>query len=474
MKLLLYSCFIALLSEYDCIGQDNPVEITGQVTHTRTKMPIPFASVRLNHSSVGTLCDEYGQFRLFLSSSPATSDTVTISCMGYESASRVWNDFQKNPIIVLRPAVILLDEIPVFREIPVKEIVAKMQIALQHTHADSPHQQWGFYKTSTKVAGNYVGFQDNYCSLYNQGYNSTFSDKKYTYLPTDIGKKIESRASNYSLVYGELGEPSKGLDLWSLLRIKKDIIHGDLFGKRSSDYFDWSVEDQTLLHGEVIYLLSFEPKAAYLRRKNKLPTVYSLLFKGIYSGRVYVHVSSGYVPVKIELDSTPYIANLKPVTNTRTNHISQCLGETVTIQFERFREEYYLSKIRYEKKYNDLGWVAQPTPPMLTEISGELTITTLNTQFMSDQEITKTYGRIEQFHEVKLNEGSSMNFTLYRPEFWKNYPITNRKLIKDLGGKQSLQNQFEFNSGKSIFTPEEYIDISKFYSTAEKVRLLKP
>lgn len=474
MKLLLYFCFISRLLVYDCLGQANRMEISGQVTHAQTNTPIPFASVRLNHSSVGTVCDENGQFRVSLPPSLTTSDTVTISCMGYESASRVWNDFQKNPNIALRPAVLLLHEIPVFKEIPVKEMLAKIQIALQRMHADNPHQQWGFHKTSTKVAGSYVGFQDNYCLLYNQGYNSAFSDKKYTYLPTDIGKKIESRASNYSLVYGELGEPTKGVDLSSLLRVKKHIIHGDLFGKRSFDYFDWSVEDRTLLHREVIYLLSFKPKAAYLRSKKKLSAVYSLLFKGIYSGRVYVNVSSGYVPVKIELDSTPYIVNAKPVTSTRTNHISQSLGQTVTIQFERFREKYYLSKIRYEKRYYDLGWVAHPTPPTLTEVSGELTITTLNTRFMSDQEITEIYGRIEQFHDVKLNESSDMHFALYRPEFWKNFPLNNRKLIEDLGNKQSLQDQFEFNSGKSIITSEEYIDISKFYSAAERVRLPKP
>lgn len=474
MKQILFCYFFALLSGYTCLSQSGPVELTGMVTDVKTKTAIAFASIRINRSSVGTICNEQGLFQLYLTSAPETTDTVTVSCMGYETATLVWKDFRIKPNIALRPAVFMLDEVSVFKEIPIKEIVSRMREALQRLHADSPHQQWGIHKTTTRVSGKYVGFRESYCTIYNQGYNPGFSDDKYRYLATDIGKIIEARASQYALFYGEKGEPSKGVDLTALLTLKKEIVQGDLFSRKSFDYFDWALEDKTLLHGETIYLLSFKPKASYLKKKSKMPDVYPLLFKGIYSGRVYVQVQNGYVPIKIELSTIPYAANKKPFIHPRTNHISEHKGGSVTIQFERFGEKYYLSKIGYEKTYHELGWVTQPAPPEEIQVTGELIVTTLNTRFLSTNEITSAFGPIEQFHGVKLSEPTEGRFPAYRPEFWKNYPITSSRLIEDLGGEKSLQKQFESNSNKSIVSPEEYDAIYKFYNSAVKTRVQKP
>jgi|GEM_PF-1371214 hypothetical protein len=474
MKQVLFYFFFALLSGYTCLSQSGPVELTGMVTNIKTKTAIAFASIRINRSSVGTICNEQGLFQLYLTSAPKTTDTVTISCMGYETATVVWKDFRMEPDIALRPAVFVLDEVSVFKEIPIKEIVSIMREALQRLHAGSPHQQWGIHKTTTRASGKYAGFRESYCAIYNQGYNPSFSDDKYKYLPTDIGKMIEARASEYALPYGEQGEPSKGVDLTALLSLKKGIVQGDLFSKKSFDYFDWALEDKTLLHGETVYLLSFKPKASYLKKKSKLPDVYPLLFKGIYSGRVYVQVQNGYVPIKIELSTVPYAANKKPFIHPRTNHISEPKGGSVTVQFERFGDKYYLSKIGYEKTYHELGWVTQPAPPEEIRVMGELIVTTLNTRFLSTNEITRAYGRIEQFHDIKLSEQTDKRFPAYRPEFWKNYPFIDQRLIEDLGGEKSLQNQFESNSNKSIVSPEEYAGIYKFYSSAVKARVQKP
>ena len=468
MKAPLVVYFIILVFNFDLFCQNKTVEASGQVLDAKTMQPVPFASARFLQSSIGISCNENGYFRLF--TPYYQNDTLQISCIGYETVFISASNLNQKTI-VLRPVVVSLNEVTIIKEIPIDEILVKMLEALREKHISSPHQQWGFYKTSTNVAGKYVGFSENLCAIYNQGYNENFSKDKYKYLSTDMSKNTETRASNYSYSHNRNGYPGKGIEALGLLTMKKNIIHGDLLSKNTNKYFDWTIQDKVYLKDEIIYILAFSPKENYLKKRLKEPEVYSSIFRGIYAGRVFVNAKNGYVPTKIEIETAPYTTLLKKIINKSTNYISELKEELVTIQYENFRGNYFLSRISYEQNYLDFGWSPNESPAQKVKISSELNITTLNNKLISNHDLSTIFGEYEQFDDIKLQtEGDK--YATYRPVFWGKYPIDNI-LIEDLQTSNTpLETQFKANSNRKMIDLNDCSTFIKFYTTKTREQLI--
>ncbi len=68
------------------LSAQNPeiIKISGKVISRKTLEPIPYAHVILNNTSIGTITNEFGAFRLVLPNKYANS-TLKISSIGYES-----------------------------------------------------------------------------------------------------------------------------------------------------------------------------------------------------------------------------------------------------------------------------------------------------------------------------------------------------------------------------------------------------
>ena len=87
-KLSYFSIYIWQLSSF-CLNSFSQVSektvIKGSVTDALTGYPIPFASVFLKGTTVGTLTDNNGKYRIETS---LTADTISFSFIGYKSESR--------------------------------------------------------------------------------------------------------------------------------------------------------------------------------------------------------------------------------------------------------------------------------------------------------------------------------------------------------------------------------------------------
>lgn len=72
---------------YNCYSQNSYNTIVqGKVTDAKTKEPIPFVSVLLENTTVGTVTDDKGMYRIVTSK---TAYRVTFSFLGYEPESRI-------------------------------------------------------------------------------------------------------------------------------------------------------------------------------------------------------------------------------------------------------------------------------------------------------------------------------------------------------------------------------------------------
>jgi hypothetical protein len=96
-----------------CGFVNSQVMVKGQIIDSKTKHGIKYASVLKEGTNIGCICDSNGYFALH--NLNTTPDSLTISCVGYESKRIYKNYLEKsdNQIIELELKLINLDEVTI-------------------------------------------------------------------------------------------------------------------------------------------------------------------------------------------------------------------------------------------------------------------------------------------------------------------------------------------------------------------------
>ena len=82
----------------------------GYVFDAETKMPLAYANIRISNSSVGTISNKNGYFRL---NDISNSKLILISYIGYSMKFISTDTFVNNSIVLLEQNAIMLDEISI-------------------------------------------------------------------------------------------------------------------------------------------------------------------------------------------------------------------------------------------------------------------------------------------------------------------------------------------------------------------------
>ena len=85
-------------------------EVTGQIVDQSTGLPLSYANIGIVNSSLGTVSDEEGRFKIVLRS---PKDRLFVSYLGYTSAELLPEGRLSNRIIPLVPSSIMIDELEV-------------------------------------------------------------------------------------------------------------------------------------------------------------------------------------------------------------------------------------------------------------------------------------------------------------------------------------------------------------------------
>ncbi|UOR07050.1 carboxypeptidase-like regulatory domain-containing protein [Hymenobacter aerilatus] len=88
--------------------------LQGQVQHDSTATPVPFASVGVKGKASGTVADAQGRFSFPDSPDLAATDTVVVTCVGYQPARLVVRQLRQQPVTIrLRKQPQILQEVTV-------------------------------------------------------------------------------------------------------------------------------------------------------------------------------------------------------------------------------------------------------------------------------------------------------------------------------------------------------------------------
>ena len=118
IKLLL--SFIVFCSFYS-----NAQVINSKIIDSISQEPIPYVTIQFKNR--GVISNEEGRFSLLLNNSIKATDSIIISCIGFETISRPLNQFQDS-IIYLKPKAIELKEIVLTnKQYTAEEIIEKVK-----------------------------------------------------------------------------------------------------------------------------------------------------------------------------------------------------------------------------------------------------------------------------------------------------------------------------------------------------------
>ncbi len=257
------------------------LEIQGVVRDTKSNEPLPFVNIWLKGTSIGTMSDVAGYFKLNLKS--AKNDTLVFSSVGYVQKEIVLgNDIEKEIMVALA------EEIKVLREVQVKPEISRAKVLfekiLEHKKENKENmEQVNDYKTFART------------SVY-LAIDSTSKINRIIHNMDEVTMKIDGQELMFSPIYvAEVGTSNRdGVD--SIAFTKKDgifpklnqtieslillnvVVDMDFYKEQinilgrgftspisnsSRLYYDLYLNDSTKVDDKWYYSFSFTPKNNY-------------------------------------------------------------------------------------------------------------------------------------------------------------------------------------------------------------------
>ena len=135
---------IGLLASGHLWGQS----VKSRVIDEKTQEIIPYATVQFGENS-GVITNEEGSFSLLLADTSRATDSIFISCLGYEKKG--FSLVQGlDSVLQMKPKAIELSEIYLFdNELTVDEIIEKVKERLASNYNDTPTKQQLFFRQSS-------------------------------------------------------------------------------------------------------------------------------------------------------------------------------------------------------------------------------------------------------------------------------------------------------------------------------------
>ena len=477
MKTKLLLC-ISLLLVVVANAQDNAtnvlseLNITGTVVDKDNGEPLPFAYLKIDKTSLGTVTEGDGKFKITI---PKVYDTytITISYLGFESLQLSVADFRlKNgKTITLASEVVALDEVVVEKpkKLPsAKSLLRKVLKKIPSNYASSPSIISGYYRESMKENGVYIKYTDAVCDYYEAPYIKKKYKWKHYQSPYDFSMSsgtfnfdsnslhrihfhhktlkteqvniINSRASS-SLSQKDFHANIEGgpLGLFSRNRVK---YQQSFLGKKATRDFDYTVSEELDNKGDWVYVLEFHTKTTKAEldeltnpETNNVKRWIKANKHKLLKGKIYINQDDlaimGYecaVPNELKEYFCGYTFN-------QIKHFDYKLD----VRFKKKGTRYYINNMRHEDEFIYKDSISETT----TYYSA---ISEFNTQSISTNN-TKKLSKDDNFANTTSNH--LYEFPLeYDTQFWNNYtsknPLTaiDSQIRKDMEFEKTLEAQF--------------------------------
>lgn len=169
--------FILLSTSFFCSAQ-RFVTVSGKIVDSQTQEPLPYSSVTVKNSPLGTIANSSGQFIIHIPT-PSNDNILYISMLGYQpfetSISKI--NAKETLIVSLQPVAAFLPEVVVKDSLSAKQILQRAYNRLRDNYPSRPYQLEGFYREIQKADGKYVSLIEAAVLIESNGMMSKSNDK---------------------------------------------------------------------------------------------------------------------------------------------------------------------------------------------------------------------------------------------------------------------------------------------------------
>lgn len=378
--------------------------VEGKVVDKETGKPVPFASIGIVGTSKGTSSNLNGQFSLLVEE----PFSIKISCVGYESL--IINSLENLNLIQLKPASIELNEIIVYRKlIDPSRIVRRAFSNVANNYSTQPFLQKFFYRHYCKDDSEYGRLIEASVDVWkHRGYKSAqrMAGEKEEIRVTQLRRSLDntiaaqghepiaiSNILQADVVGYQVQEKGKQLSFYNTVsNLRVDF-----------DRYSFAYDATTVYDGQEVYLI------AYTSRKDSILTTSGYIDLPVISGTLYI-TTDRYAIVKTE--------------------------ETKSEGANIIRTSAYYRKT--DNKYYPYHFIREGENHVSNKSVHQYHIELMSTEIK--------HGVEERFVGREPGKDDLLKIP-YDSSYWKTNTILKTtpledKIIRDLGGGESLNQQF--------------------------------
>ena len=361
-------------------------KISSKIIDSITKEPVPYATVIFKKG--GTISNEEGKFTFLYSKNAKETDTLMVSCIGYETIKRPLSQFKSNVIYMLPKTNELKEVILSNKNYTAREVIEKVQENISTNYNFDLTKKRVFYRESSKqnfIKTNYTLKKSTIAAL-----NKPFLDSVLNSLPKSNAYYTEVLCD----LYGNFSKEKQKIDL---------IKASELYDKNNE-----------------VGVTAFEEKFERIINENVKKDSYFKVKSGLFGQKLDMEELKGS-----EIDSTDAAALKKKLEDEkkreadRKTNFSKHRKNSIANMMENlfFQEKTKLNFIQKPGKYNfeitdftyvgnDAAYVIQFAPKGSADYKGTLYVN------MEDFAILRAdYNNVKNIKNFKL---LGISFTIFR------------------------------------------------------------
>ena len=408
MKVILFLYFFILANTL--FAQVSFITISGRVTDIEDQTPLPFASIGLKGTSLGTITNTQGEFDFHI---PAglKDGTMVISMLGYKDLAESVQNLDPDNLnsFNLSKEATMLREVVILDSLAGGEILQIALNSIEKNYPMKPYSMDGFYRDLKKVNGKYISVLEAAVNIYDKDYSSPRN-------PFKLRERV------------------------SLVEVRKSLNYEFEFNK----YFDqYNLLEELLLENNVKYR-SFTDNPLFFQNisregKNSMGgrTLYELKLSGDHGYFLHLFIDTETYGIHKMIyrygDGTIALQEI----NRSGKRVEKIMKMEKVIEFKEFEGKLYLKYLKVKTFYD---WVNRNTGKLeaKTELDQMLLINqveTTNLQWISTGKKMKRYGL--QYQDLPYNK-----------VFWDRYNVIkdtplDQEIVKDLEKYGDLNAQFQ-------------------------------
>lgn len=438
---------ISLLLMLICGAISAQQVVKGKVTNHENR-PLPFASVFVINSSVGTITNESGEFEIALNF--PEEDSLMISYIGYRSSFISVKVQSKFITVFLQEDLIQLDELLVSPNKLLKNPKVIIEKAVSKLDSSKNRRDFilkGYYKQTFEQAEEYKQLIEAAVSIYNSPTASArfnidqirrSHDFRQAYDLQNLSKYNQEQVSSEEMLEFDRQRGSLAFSYWYLNNFKSPVVENQapLFGNLNDEFVkqhNFKLDTISIIEDDFVYVIKILPshasKSYFIYDGNDIIPV----------GKIFIKADD-FTILKIEYQ---YILNPKRKGSRDFRILQSVFGSGVifkiTALYKEFEGYQYLSY---------LNTVHYSTSKIKNSGQEKRVKNVLERTLLVNKILVKADQVTQEYKKKPWNANLYDRKYTYDEKFWSNYTIltetlTQEKLRKDLEKKAPLSEQFK-------------------------------